>query len=57
MQKGDWWNGLSHSLVLYFIAVFNLNRSLLFTSSRSLITFSSREKVIKKRPAQSSQVE
>ena len=35
----------------------NLNCSLVFSSSRSIITFSSREKVTKKRPAQSSQVE
>ena len=44
-------------LPLYSMANLNLNCSLEFSSSRSIITFSSLEKVIKKRPAQSSQVE
>ena len=42
---------------LYSTANLNFDYSLVFSSSRSIITFSSREKVIKKRPAQSSQVE
>ena len=42
----------SLSLVIVFTAVFNLNCSLVFSSSLSFITFSSREKVTKKRPAQ-----
>ena len=36
---------------LYFTVVLNLDCSLVFSSSRSIITFSSREKVTKKRPA------